>query len=96
MGLFLLALRYAAKNSRISAIYLSKIRLDLIDFDKQKNRKNRNFKSVVSAITFRRFLGAYTVRYLFVTCGFSLAVAENLKNRFLLGRAPEADHLEPF
>jgi hypothetical protein len=40
--------------------------------------------------------GAYTVRYHFVICGFPLAETENLGRPFLLGRAPEADHLEPF
>jgi hypothetical protein len=40
--------------------------------------------------------GAYGVRYLFVIYGFSFAETENLRTRFLLGRAAEADHLEPF
>jgi len=40
--------------------------------------------------------GAYTVRYLFVTCAFSIAETGNVGETFLLGRAPEADHLEPF
>jgi hypothetical protein len=35
----------------------------------------------------QKFSGAYTVRYLFVILGFSLAETENLKDRFLLGRA---------
>ena len=43
-----------------------------------------------------RMLGAYMVRYLFVTCGFSIGETENLGSRFLLDRAPETDHLEPF
>ena len=41
-------------------------------------------------------LGAYGVRYLFVICGFSIAETEKGRSAFLLGRAPEADHLEPF
>jgi hypothetical protein len=41
-------------------------------------------------------LGAYTVRYLFVILGSSLAETENPGSRFLLGRAREAEHLEPF
>jgi hypothetical protein len=40
--------------------------------------------------------GAYGVRYHFVIYGFSVAETENLTRRFLLGRAPEPDHLEPF
>ena len=40
--------------------------------------------------------GAYTVRYLFVILAFSFAETENLRGPFLLGRAPERDHLEPF
>ena len=36
------------------------------------------------------------VRYLFVIYGFSVAETENLGSQFLLGRAPKADHLEPF
>ncbi len=35
--------------------------------------------------------GAYTVRYLFVTCGFLAVETENLRSRFLLGRALEAE-----
>ncbi len=42
------------------------------------------------------FPGAYTVRYLFVICGFSSVETENLRRQFLPGRAPEARHLEPF
>ena len=41
-------------------------------------------------------LGAYGVRYLFVTCGFLVAETEKLRNRFLLDRVPEGDHLQPF
>ncbi len=44
----------------------------------------------------RKTAGAYTVRYHFVICGFSLAEMENVRERFLLGRAPEKGHLEPF
>jgi hypothetical protein len=40
--------------------------------------------------------GAYTVRYLFVICGFSLAETANLGSQFLLGRALEARGSEPF
>ena len=47
--------------------------------------------------------GAYTVRYHFVICGFSLAETElislacrSLVRRRLLGRAPEAEGSEPF
>ena len=40
--------------------------------------------------------GAYGVRYLFVVSGFSLVETENLRGRFLLGRAPKPEHLEPF
>jgi hypothetical protein len=40
--------------------------------------------------------GAYTVRYLFVIYGFSIAETENLGTRFLLGRAPEGEGSEPF
>ena len=40
--------------------------------------------------------GAYGVRYLFVICGFSITETGNLRRPFLLGRAPEGDHLEPF
>jgi hypothetical protein len=43
-----------------------------------------------------KILGAYTVRYLFVIYGFSVAETENLRDAFLLGRALEFDHLEPF
>lgn len=43
-----------------------------------------------------RYLGAYGVRYHFVIYGFSLAATGNVRETFLLGRAPEADHLEPF
>src|SRR5215469_8456505 len=40
--------------------------------------------------------GAYTVRYPFVICGFSIAETENLGTRFLLGRTLERDHFELF
>lgn len=33
---------------------------------------------------------------IFVIYGSSLVETGNLRSRFLLGRAPEADHLEPF
>jgi hypothetical protein len=49
------------------------------------------------------FRGAYGVRYLFVIYGFSSAdldlislARRSLVRRQLLGRALEADHLEPF
>ena len=40
--------------------------------------------------------GAYTVRYLFVICGFSLVETGNLGRRLLLGRALEVEGSEPF
>jgi hypothetical protein len=43
-----------------------------------------------------RDLGAYTVRFLFVTCGFSIPETEGFGSRFLLGRAPDTDRLIPF
>ena len=43
-----------------------------------------------------RYPGAYGVRYLFVIYDFSLSEVENVGTRFLLGRTPETDHLEPF
>ncbi len=43
-----------------------------------------------------RYLGAYTVRYHFVICGFPLAETEKARLAFLLGRAPKVDHLELF
>ena len=49
-----------------------------------------------SIATSATYPGAYTVRYLFVTCGFSLAETENLGRRFLLGRALEQEGSEPF
>ena len=51
---------------------------------------------LTSEFLYYKKLGAYGVRYLFVICGFSIAEAENLQGRFLLGRAPEADPLEHF
>jgi len=44
----------------------------------------------------KKIIGPYGLRYLFVTYGFSLAETENLERPFLLGRAPEKGHLEPF
>jgi hypothetical protein len=44
----------------------------------------------------KKIIGTYGLRYLFVTYGFSLAETENLERPFLLGRAPEKGHLEPF
>ena len=41
-------------------------------------------------------IGAYGVRYLFVIYGFLVAETENLRSPFLLGRAPEREHLVPF
>ena len=43
-----------------------------------------------------KILGVHGVRYHFVICGFSVAETENLLRPFLLGRALEFDHLEPF
>jgi hypothetical protein len=52
--------------------------------------------SLLVIFILQKLLGAYTVRYLFVTCGFSSAETENLGMSFLLGRAPKREHLEPF
>ncbi|MCA1660150.1 MAG: hypothetical protein LC642_06405 [Verrucomicrobiaceae bacterium] len=43
-----------------------------------------------------KFPGAYGVRYLFVTCGYSFAETENHTGAFLLGRAVDSGRLEPF
>jgi hypothetical protein len=53
-------------------------------------------RSARRAISVIENLGAYGVRYLFVTCGFLVAETENLLVAFLLGRALESEHLEPF
>jgi len=47
-------------------------------------------RSARRAISVIENLGAYGVRYLFVTCGFLVAETENLRRQFLLRRAPEA------
>jgi hypothetical protein len=40
--------------------------------------------------------GVYGVRFPFVIYGFLVAETEVIEGSFLLGRALEADHLEPF